>query len=299
MTTTKTPSTVVTEDDFTPQRATASGVTLTLGEMWAVQLDLVSQKRSDTDEVSFPFACPEHGATVARVNQRYICEDGHLHTQSELLQAREAEDGTLVHATKDEIGDLRTGGLDKGVLELHVHPAAEVAATLRADGLGYRARPGKKAPRKAYAVLRALAARDDIALVGWLRLKDSRRLYRLETWNDQIVLQSLIPVEAMHPVDLIAVPELDEAEVSRLGEVVASTATPFDPETYRFDVAAAIAEFVAERAKNPTAVPVAPAAAAQVEEADVISLLEKSLAGSSLAKKAVKPTTKRAAKKAA
>lgn len=276
-------SNAVVEDDFLPGRATAAGVTIQLGPMFTMQVDLASQRESDKKDSSFPYACPDHGATVVRCNQVYQCQDEkkpHIHPESELLRARESDDGKLVHATKDEIAEIRTGALEKGVLELRVHPADEVAGTLRNDGLAYRARPPKKGSRKPYAVLKALAERDDIALVGWLRLKDSRRLYRVEVWNGQLMLQSLIDVADMRGCDQIALPELAADEVERIGSVIAAGVEPFEPEEYLFDKAAAVAEFVAARADDPDAVPVPVAAAVSAaEDADIISMLEASLAG--------------------
>jgi non-homologous end joining protein Ku len=294
----------ITEDDLLPGRATASGVLFQIGPGFTLPVDIITQASKDREGSSFPFACPDHGKEVVRCNQVYRCtaEKPHLHPEGELLRARESEDGKLVHASKDEIAEIRTGGLEKGVIDWQVHPAGEVGAVLRNGDLGYRCRPPKKGGgRKAFAVLKAIAEDPTIDLIGWLRTGDSRRLYRLECWNGQVFIQSLIPVTEMKGVDTIVLPELSDTEVKTVVKTVATLAEPFDPEEYRFDPAEAVAEFVAAKAENPDATPEVVAPAAVAEEADIIGLFEASISQAAKAKPAKKAAkaTKAPAKKAA
>lgn len=273
-------TTPVVDDDYTPQRSTASDVNVSIaGTLFATQVNLVSIKESGDDDTKFPYACPgDHGGAVARMSQRFTCPDGHLFEQKDLHRARESADGTLVLATKDEIATLKTGGMDKAQIELHVHPRAEVDAVTRPDGLAHRLRPGKKAPRKAYAMLKAIAADPDTVAVGWLRLKDARRLFRLELWNDQLVLQALIDIRVMRGVDKIALPELADDEVARVVKAIKDGTEPFDPAEYTFDVATEIANFVEERAKDPDAIPAPIASVPAAADDDLLAMLEASVA---------------------
>lgn len=286
-----------TVDDFTEQRSFASNVTFLVGEA-AVQLDVVPLRRTGSkQEASLKSVCPNEHEAPTTVRQFYECEHGHKHTDGQLLKARALDDGSLVLIDKDEASELRTGGFAKNQMIISAHPADEVAAQCRPDELGYRLRPNRKsAPiaRKLYSTLMALASTDGVALLGELRLKDSRRLYRLEVWNGQLIVQSLIHPDDLAGTDQIALPEFDKAQIKALQDRARELVDSFDPERYRFDAKAALDAAAAARAGNKDM----PAPAPQVvtpEDIDVLELLGASITKASKARKAKKATTKRAA----
>lgn len=287
-------------DDYTDQRAFASNVAFIVGEA-SVQLDVVPIRRSGSkQEAALKSVCPGDHDAPTTVQQMYVCADGHQHYPSQLLKARAMEDGTLVLIDKDEAAEIRTGGFPKNQMELSVHPAEEVRAACRPDELGYRIRPGRKAPpiaRKLYSTLLVLAATPGVALVGELRLRDSRRMYQLEVWNGQLVLQSLIHPDDLADVDQIALPEFDSKQVKALQERAQALVESFDPERFRFDAKAALDKAAEQMSKDGQVMPAPAPSAGRVDDVDVLALLDATVKQVKESKRSKTTTPKKSAAK--
>lgn len=271
----------MTTTEVTAQKAHAADVKVSLG-VSTMPFDLVPVRvpniGKDTRTV---FTCPDHD-TPARVKQFYICDDGHQHTERELGNAfiGTSDDGeTLVPLTKEDLETVRNGGMDKIAIDLQVHPAAEVEAATIGDEAAYRVRPPKGAGVRQlqnYGVLLELANDETYAIVGELRLKDSRRLYRLRSHRGQLLLQSLIYPQNVAPVDDFEVPEISEALMAQGRAIIESMATPFNADAYGHDAASAMAKIVAERVAHPV-VTDTPAEAPEAAS-DLLGALEASVA---------------------
>jgi hypothetical protein len=244
-------------DHITPQRSYASGVRLTIFDLVSFTVDAVPQGRPNAskDSAMRRVLLVDGGAPLP-VEQRYVTADGGLYTEQDLGRARDLGDGTLVPLDDETVTAAKVGDLPKNEIALAVYPADQVEAVCRPGSGGYRLRPGAKAStkeRELYATIRAcVEASPDRAFVGALRLRDSRALYRLVVWQDQLVLSELI-----HPADLAAVDVIDVAPDEALTEkalaLVEATTAKFDPAALHYDVAAAF-----EKAVGIAPVPAAP-----------------------------------------
>lgn len=271
-------------------RAFATQVELNLGPVLSAEVDLVAIRQSVSDE--FPFACPDHDTPV-RVSQQYVCPKGHVHPEREMKRCFVVDDSNTVFVTNDEIEEIRTANAAKKSMTLSVHPAVEVEAVTVADNTAYRCRLGKNASarqRELYGLLRHVAANPEFALIGNLRIKDSRKLYRLVVHRDQLTVISLVLPEVLAETDELDLPELPEAALKMADDLVENLVEPFHSKMYHHDVMAAVAEVVGrERPAEPEPQPVATSA-----DADLIAALESSLRATQVVKPSRKPRASRA-----
>jgi len=283
-------------DIITPQRTYAAGIRLTIFDMVSFTVDAVPQSRPNSakDTAMRRVALTEAGPVA--VEQRFITPDGGLFVEQDLGRARETADGTLVALDPDTVVTAKVGDLAKNEIALSVHPADQVASACRPGDNGYRLRPPRKASvkeRELYATIRAtIAASPDKAFVGCLRLRDSRAFYRLEVWNDQLVLQELTLPADLAEVDVIDVAP-DEGLVSMASQLVASTTANFDPAVYTHDAVAAFDAAVTEAAGAPAAVSSTPSLTVVADPA--AAMFEQALAA--VAPKKPAPRRRRTTKK--
>lgn len=172
----------------------------------------------------------------------------------------------FVVASREDIAAAKVGSLDKEYIAFSVHPADEIDLNCRPGKKGYLVRPAKGKSKKitsvdeeAYAAIKALASQPDIALVGSLRLRDTRSVFRLEMWGDQVVLAELLMPSDLKDRDSIEPDPLSEDTLAGLIGLVKAASKPFDENDHRWDVEAAVSELVAQAAAaDPTekAVPV-------------------------------------------
>lgn len=274
-------------DMITPQRSYASGIRFTIFDLVSFAVDAVPQARPNLSKDSAMRRVALIDGSPVAVEQRYITADGTVYEDNQLGRARDLGDGTLVVLDAATVAAAKVGDLAKNELTISVHPAAQVSHLTLPGGGGYRLRPSAKASskeRELYATVRAtVAGAPDKAFVGVLRLRDSRAMYRLVVWQDQLVLQELA-----HPADLAAADVIDvapdEAVLKLAAQLVATTTTDFVPAAYHHDVLGAF-----EQAVSGAPVVAAPVSAATADAAtDVFAL----------ALAAAKPVRKRAARKA-
>lgn len=297
MTTTKTDTTSET------QRAAATGVRLNIGLMSA-EFDLAPARVPNLSKRGATSLVCLDGEKPARVEQYYICSDGHRHREGELGRAYIGTNGDsekIVPLTPDDVVAIKCGDATDKNIDLTVHPADQVESSTVGDETFYRVRPPKKAgvkQREIYGLLSAMASDETYAIVGRLRLRDSVRLYRLRNFRGQLCLQSLVNPNDLAPNEDIDVPELNESLVAQGKLLVESMATDFDAAEYDRDIEAAMATIVEAREKDPVATGAAPAAAAATKS-DIEDLLSASLDNVVKINKGrtKKPTTKRTAKR--
>lgn len=255
-------------------------------------VDLAPIRRPNLDKAGeLKFACsdPSH-KTPTGVLQLYRCCDGHEHREHELGRMRVVDDETVVAITTDEATAVRCGPIEKGVMTLSVHPAADVEATTTADASAYRCRLGKKASAnqaESYATMVALASDPKLAIVGTLRLRDSRNCFRVVVHRGQLTLVSLVLPQDLEPADEFALPTVDAKRLKVAKAALEQMVTPFDPDAFYHNVATAMDELVAT--KTPNAPALVAVASAPTEGNDILAAMEKMLT----AKKVVKPRTPR------
>ena len=257
------------------QRSYVAGVHVVLG-MTDVVVDVVSVRKPGV-KVQFRQICPSCEEPT-RPGQRYLCPSCEgLFEPRDLDRAKE-EDGLLFRFSDEEIAEVKAAAEpDEDTLKklvLNVCPLDELHAATRPGDNAYRLRLPQDAKQQAfYNVLGHAAGSTKYGLYGLLRLKedDTPQAYRLDVWNGQIVLQSLI-----RPQDLA---EVDQ-EVGDPGKfremtdaVLESMNGPFNADALADGRRAKLDEIIAGKdvlAAVPTIV--------KTEEGDLLATLEASLA---------------------
>lgn len=263
----------------TVQRAVASEVSFNIGLMSA-QFDIVPARRTNLGkETETHFICPEPHDPLARVSIEYVCDDGHRHKESELVKAYFGADDDgdkITPVTDEDLKLLRCGSLEEKNLDLHVHPVAQVESTMIPDESAYRVRPPRKAgakQRELYSLLLLMASDPKYALLGELRFRDGRKLYRLRAFRGQLTLQSLIHPNDLAPVDEIDAPELEKAKVAGAKQLLEASVTDFTADAYGFDYKPILDELIARREDAP----VCPVVPINAETSDLMATLEASV----------------------
>lgn len=256
-------------------------------------VDLAPIRRPNLDKAGeLKFACPhaDHKTPVG-VTQIYRCVDGeHEHREHELGRMRIVDEAKVVPVDGDEATAVRCGPIEKGVMTLSVHPAVDVEANTTADASAYRCRLGKKASAnqaESYALMVALASDPKTAIVGTLRIRDSRNFFRVTVHRNQLTLVSLVLPQDLEPADEFELPTIEAKKLKVAQQAMTQMLKPFDPDAFYHDVATAMSELVAT--KTPNAPVLVPAASAPTEGNDMLAAMEAMLA----AKKVVKPRTPR------
>lgn len=262
--------------EFTAHKSTASNVKLRLG-LLTFSVDLVSAMPEDRSETAFKLGCPHsHGDTgPLPVKQKYLCdwtppegEDPHgPFSQHELTRIRQVavkdgkvdptgtvtDDSPWVEATVEEIVAAKVGTLAKGTVDLAVHPADQVLTACRPGDKGYLVRPTKTkgnvdaTDEQMYGLLLSLVAeRPDLALVGAMRLRDSRAPYRVTVFDGQLYLEQVVLPDQIRERDTIEV-EVLPSQAQQLSALAEQLCTDFDPSVHAWDAAAAVKELVAAK----------------------------------------------------
>jgi hypothetical protein len=204
----------------------------------AGRLASVTKSESKT-KTQFNFVSPE-GNSVERV-WRDI-QDGTVYDEDD-LDKTPVPTGTptgseVVVYTAEEIKAAKTSTLPKNVLDITVHPAAEVSDQLfSAKANAYVFDPDTENPKnvKKFEILAAALENNDYALVGVSNVKGHEGFYRLGLWRGHVVL-----IKQLYPNEVneheVVVRETSPAVAEKLADTLAHLSVPFDGDTYRSSV---------------------------------------------------------------
>lgn len=287
-----------------PQANTAASITLSW-QMMSMRIAWAPQRASGTkgNGGGGRFACPDpaHDGAVAFVGEKFVCADGHAYDKGEMLSAREV-DGVAVLIDEDAKADAASGGTVKNEIDLIAVPRSQVEAFTRRDEGANRLRLVKDpstTDRKLYRAYLGVAADPEFALVGVLNVR-SRKLYVLDVWQGQLMLQPLIQTAELAPPDDLSgeIAEADEqleALTAKLREKMVSSIVDFDAESFYYDKRKALDDLAAATARGEAPTPVASPAATSVD--DLMAALDATIAAATPAtpaKKAAAPKKKAA-----
>ena len=251
-------------------RAYATNFTIRFN-MIAATGTLYPVKKAEKD-VKASFVSPEQNP-VSRVWKDDVT--GTIYEEGELARAIAVSDGTEKVIDKDALKNLRQSPLVKNLMDVSIHPTAEVeTATFPSDHSAYLFTPDPASAKVVGFMTRTLADHDDLAVMGVCNIRNYEGLYRIVVWRNQLVLQRYLFATdvAPHPVAELA-PESKETALFR--SVMEKLVEPFNAEDYKNTrverIRDAVAVLEATGAITVTAKPV------EAEE-DVVAALEGLLA---------------------
>ena len=211
------------------RRAVASNVVLNIGtSLVNLQVDLLSARPSD--KTGFSSLCPSCEDPHA-VSERYICSEQAGHgpfTRSQLKKGREIDKVLYSVTDKDEELVKETTITKDEPVRVRIFDAAAVAASTRPTGVSYLLRPLGKT-LASYAAFAEFVADPKMAFLAEVMVRGSQKLYRLESWNGQLVLQELI-----RPNEL-AVAEPVVEKVSKDAKAMLKQIIEMETETFKAD----------------------------------------------------------------
>ncbi len=172
------------------RRSVASNVILSIDTFVQVRVDLLSARPTDTNE--FKSLCPQCDQPE-KLMQKYICAHNHgPFTSNEVAHGREI-DKVLYTASDEDYAEVKAPTVldPKAPIQVRVFKAEEVTASTRPTGTSYLLRSQKSA-EAAYVALAACIKDNKLAFLAEIVVRNSQKLYRIELWNEQLVLQELI-----------------------------------------------------------------------------------------------------------
>ncbi len=226
------------------QRAYASGVSINFLGLVNLVVDVIPARKADKS-TQFKVICPDCKEPHI-LSQRYLCEDD-KHGPFALNETARAKEinGVLMAMTQDEIAAVKAAQLEANDLTVSVFSAEEVEESTRPSGSSYRLRP--KMALSTYAMLVALIADTSKAFIGELNLRDNQKMFRIEAWKGQLVLQELIRPDELAAPDSIPATKYDTKNLKMLKELAESNIEQFDPEQFRNTVRERAAELDAQK----------------------------------------------------
>lgn len=220
------------------------------------------------------------------VQQRYTCSHEHgPFLPSDVVKYKENEDGVPVFVgTNEEVKDIKVDDdIEKGVLDLNVHPISQVEAETFPGEKCWVFLP-KSEKDKLYGILldcmTDTGAVDtptgDYALVGEIRVRDQVYLVRLDREGSQLVVRQLL-----RPEDFKEFPELDvvpnDKNNSMLRQLIEISAEDFDGDAYKDDVKERVKNFMEARSSGVT-LKTTPRKSSKDPDADMEAMLQAALA---------------------
>lgn len=155
--------------------------------------------------------------------------------------------------TQDVVKAIGESEKPKNILPVTVHSAAEVDEYLYpADSNGYVFVPNIKVPelQRIFNALLVVLDTENKTLVGICNLQNHEGLFRLSVWRGQLVLQKqCYPADIReHTIDVITIVDTKDetwtpyhvlgADVAAVTKMFTKQSQPFDPETYKNEIAA-------------------------------------------------------------
>jgi non-homologous end joining protein Ku len=217
-------------------RPTVSDVTVSFG-LVSFPVDLLpatKSKQSKAKTASTVLLCPtcDADSRIEPVRQQYACEHDGAHgpfgkadTVSALML-----DGEIVRPSGEDLSAAKKPATVRDLIELTVHPSAQVEAHTFTSGNIYRLRPRDNEAH--YALLVELARDRDVAFVCEVTNKGATSLYRLIERDGALVLTELVRPDRIHEAEPLGDLTFDP-KLLALGEsLVSSLKEAFDPTAY-------------------------------------------------------------------
>lgn len=226
------------------RRAFLSNLVFELESWTQLRVDLLSAR--PTQDLDFVLLCPEHGEPV-KPSQRYICPENENHgpyEQNQLLHGREIEK-TLFFVSDEDYKASKEPEIVDQPIKVHVVPSEQLWASTRPTGSSYLMRPQMGSETLYAALERTLSLDPSRSLVCKISIKKClEKLFQLQSWNGQLVLQELCHPNELAPALSVSA-EVTDAQVEMVGKLLKTKEEKFDAHEFRhlgFERIAAIDE---------------------------------------------------------
>jgi non-homologous end joining protein Ku len=248
-------------------RAAQAGVVVNLGMMSMVGSLHTIESTESKKAPSFKNCCKEcyeTGGIAQPINQRNHCENGHGPFGSEgILKGKEGDDGTLaIVGTAEEVKEAKAASLEIKKIDLVIHNADEWDAAVFPGAISYLYLPAQG--NDLFSALIAAMDEDgrilcddgvDRVLTGALRVRDVEHVVRATKWNEHLVFNSVLRPEQVKEFPASPAGEVSEKNLGMIRTLVALSTEPFDPDNYRDENRARLAQWVAARRTGVTVQP--------------------------------------------
>ena len=194
----------------------------------------ITSKTTKARVASTTLVCPtcETEGNLHPLKQRYLCEHDASHGPFGKADAGTAIqiDGELRAAPAEAVTEARQLEGERGVIDLSVHPAAQVEAHTFSSGNIYRLRPTGNESH--YGLVAELARNRDIAFLCEVTNKGATLLYRLIERDGALVLTELVRPERVTETDPLPDVSFDPKLLATGESLVTSLDEPFDPAAF-------------------------------------------------------------------
>ena len=179
------------------------------------------------------------------VKQVYQDDSGNIFQKAELgkaIETKETPDAepTLVQVDVQAIEEAKASSLPKNVVNLTVHPAAQVDRELYpSEANGYVFTPDDNDPVDLawYQLLVRLVSDKSNAYLSVARVRgNDEGLFRLSTWNNRLVLQRVLYPHEVNEYEELPTINVDSATFEKAEAMVTKLVQPFDPDEYSNNV---------------------------------------------------------------
>lgn len=233
---------------------TASKVTVSYG-IFQFSAALKSPKKSQK-AVTLTSACPECPTRPAtKLSTQFVCEFHGPIERDRALKAQDDGGELVVVGTADEVAAAKEQVIQKDVCELIEYFADEVEANTYPGESRQVIVPN--GPAEFYAALRQMVGengrftgadgRDRVLLTDAQCGRSGKKLYRVQTWNEHLVLQELMRPEDIHEMEPVIGYSTNDETVEMLSQFLSQGTATFDPETYANVAKANLAQFIESR----------------------------------------------------
>jgi non-homologous end joining protein Ku len=239
----------------------SSNVVVSLFDLITFQADLAPVAKKV--ESGFRIVCPECDV-VHKLSQKYVCSDDPNHgpyTTATAGRAREL-DKQLFRVTDEQIAESKGQNANDPVqseaakknIPLSAVTSASLAQHTRPGQASYRLEP-KASSIKTYGLIRDLVENSDVVFVGELTIRTDRKLFSLESWNGQLVLQERTRPDLLAEAEYIEA-SYDDKMLALATQLAADNATDFDPTQFSSAQLARLAKLEAELLAGSDGTPV-------------------------------------------
>jgi non-homologous end joining protein Ku len=193
-----------------------------------------TSKATKAKAASTTLVCPtcENDGELRPLKQRYLCEHDAGHGPFGKADAGTAIqiDGELQAVTAEAVAEVKKLDGERGVIELTVHPAADVEAHTFSSGNIYRLRP--KGNEAHYGLVAELARNHDIAFLCEVTNKGATLLYRLVERDGVLVLTELVRPDRITESEALPDVSFDPKLLATGESLVANLSEPFEPAAF-------------------------------------------------------------------